>query len=113
MEQFRDMTEWQCMERMARESESRFRALVERTGHLLVEIDAALRFTFLNPAAEHLFGIVVSDGSARTFEDFVHDSRKVFLRERLRTIIGERSASDSFRLHHITTAGKEFTCIGA
>lgn len=108
MEQFRDMTEWQCMERMARESESRFRALVERTEHLLVEIDAALRFTFLNPAAEHLFGIVVSDGSARTFEDFVHDSRKVFLRERLRTIIGERSASDSFRLHHITTAGKEF-----
>lgn len=107
-EQFRDMTEWQRLERLARKGEAHFRSLVERTGHLLVEIDAALRFTFLNPAAEYLFGVASGNAGNVVFENFVHESRRIFLSERLRAIAGERSASDSFRLHHITTAGKEF-----
>jgi PAS domain S-box-containing protein len=107
-EQFRDMTEWQRLERLAAKGDARFRLLVEKMGLFLVELDTRLRFTFLNPAAEVFFGIASGNSGNAVFQNFVHESRRIFFEERLRAIARERSVSDSFRLHHITAAGKEF-----
>jgi PAS domain S-box-containing protein len=55
-----------------RESEARYRKLVEGTSHLLTEVDEQGRFTYVNRVVWRVFGITPEECLGRLAFDFVH-----------------------------------------
>ncbi|MBD3387779.1 MAG: PAS domain S-box protein [Candidatus Altiarchaeales archaeon] len=67
-----DITEWKRMEEVLRESEKRYRGLVESQKDLVVRVDAEGRFTFVNDAYCRKFGKRRNQLLGKTFMPLVH-----------------------------------------
>ncbi|GEM_PF-626804 len=65
------ITERKRMEEALRESEERFRTVVENQGEGMGIVDAQERFTFVNPAAESIMGVSPGLLMGRNLADFV------------------------------------------
>jgi len=68
----RDVTERHMAEEALRESEARYRGLVESQQELVVRLDAVGRFTFVNDAYARTFGCTREDLLGRSFLELVH-----------------------------------------
>jgi PAS domain S-box-containing protein len=67
----------------ARESEQRYRTLVEKLGEGVAIVDPTERFLFANPAAELIFGVPPGELAGRGLEEFL--GREEFARARAET----------------------------
>ncbi|HOJ13417.1 MAG TPA: PAS domain S-box protein, partial [Deltaproteobacteria bacterium] len=67
----RDVTQKKKVERELRESEKRFRDLVENTSDLIWETDEELRFSFISRTEERHLGYAPGDMIGKTLLDFV------------------------------------------
>jgi PAS domain S-box-containing protein len=68
----RDVTERQAVEEALRQSEERYRAVVESLNEVVFHSDAQGRWTFLNRAWSDITGLSVEESVGRTFLDFAH-----------------------------------------
>ena len=59
-------------ETQLKESEQRYRTLVESTPDLITRVDSQGRFTFVNHRAEHYFGIAAQECLGLSAFDFIH-----------------------------------------
>jgi diguanylate cyclase (GGDEF)-like protein/PAS domain S-box-containing protein len=66
-----ELEERRAMEEALRESEERYRTLVENQGEGVCVMDPDGRFTFANPAAELVFGVPASTLVGRSLREFV------------------------------------------
>ena len=101
----RDITERLTAEQALRESERRYRDLIESQGDGVVLADANQRFTFANPAAEELLGVPAGGLVGRYLQEFLAEKDWATVRDqdRLRRE-GKRS---SYEIEIIASGGKQ------
>jgi PAS domain S-box-containing protein len=65
-----DITERQRVEEALKESEGKYRDLVETSQDMILSLDAEGRITFVNAAVKHIFGYCPEEMTGRKFSDF-------------------------------------------
>ena len=92
------------------ESENRYRDLVETSHDLIWATDAQGRFTYLNTAANDIFGLAPKDLIGRCFFDFEAGAAHISNRRFLATL--RKSAEVKNYVTHVMTASREDRWIG-
>ncbi len=89
----RDVSRQVEAEQALRESEQRFRTLVENQGEGIGIVDLDERFEFANPAAESIFGVAPGGLRGRALDDFLDaEQREAVRSQTARRRSGERDA---------------------
>lgn len=96
---FRDVTNRKLAEQALRESEEKYRTLVEQIDEALYEFDAEGVFTYLSPAIERITGYRSAELLGRTFIDMVPPEDLPEARERMQRIrLGQAPRRAEIRL---------------
>jgi diguanylate cyclase (GGDEF)-like protein/PAS domain S-box-containing protein len=69
---FRDITDYRKTEQALRESETRFRELVENLNEVVYVLDENARIVYVSPNVEQLSGYTPAELAERRFTEFVH-----------------------------------------
>jgi PAS domain S-box-containing protein len=94
-----DISERRRMEDRLRESEERYRELVETVDEVILAMDPQGRLTYMSPAIERLAGYAPSEVLGRPTVDFVCEEDKATLVERVRRFrAGERLEPQEYRI---------------
>jgi PAS domain S-box-containing protein len=107
---WRDVSERKRAEETLRQSEEKFRGLVETAQELVWKCDAKGRFAYLNPAWEKTHGYRVEEMLGRAFEEFQPPE----IRERDRQEFSRHLAGGSVREYetiHLAKDGRELTLL--
>ncbi|GAB4362538.1 MAG: hypothetical protein Kow00128_02320 [Deltaproteobacteria bacterium] len=100
----RDLRERIEAERAMRESEERYRTLLEEIGEVVYATDERGTFRFLSPAVLAVTGYRPDEGVGRTFLDFVHEEDRERILRRYREIPTWIGDPEEFRI--LTRGGK-------
>ncbi|MEW6411951.1 MAG: GAF domain-containing protein [Candidatus Zixiibacteriota bacterium] len=94
-------------EKALRESEYRYRELVETTDNLVVQVDRNGLITFANRTAENIFGLEPSSCLGLNYLDFVHPSDREFTRKTIDGAVEEKVSHVTVENRIISRDGHE------
>lgn len=101
-----DITIRKWAEEALRQSEERYRELVEGTDNLVVQVARDGRINFVNKTAVRLFGLSAHECVGKTFFYFVHPDDREATREALQSWIAKKIPSATFENRLISRAGE-------
>ncbi|MDO9082515.1 MAG: PAS domain S-box protein, partial [Humidesulfovibrio sp.] len=102
----RDITEQRHAEDALRESENRFREVVEGTDNLVTRVDASGRFLYVNPVARDVLGLEPEDCLGRLAFDFVHPDDREATRQAFNGWTTDRIIHATFENRLTSQAGE-------
>lgn len=103
----RDISERKRTEKALRDSEQRFRNLVETTTDCVWEVDANGVYTYVSPRVETLLGFARGDLLGKTPFDFMPAEEASPARERFQVAAAEKAPLDCLVSTHLTKDGGE------
>ncbi len=104
IESFIDISNLRRAEEALRESEKKYRLLIENQGEGIATADLEENFIFANPSAEKIFGVPEGGLVGRNFKDFTSSEQFEFIREQTkRRHTGEKG---SYEIEIITAKGE-------
>jgi diguanylate cyclase (GGDEF)-like protein/PAS domain S-box-containing protein len=90
-----DITERKLAEAELLESEERYRSLVDNLGEGVVVIDEQGKFTFANPSANEIFGVLPLSLTEYQLFDFVEPDKKEFVQQQIqKRTLGESNTHE-------------------
>ena len=101
----RDITERLVADQALRESEKRYRDLIESQGDAVVLADANQRFTFANPAAEELLGVPIGGLVGRYLQEFLAEKDRAMVRDQIK--LRREGKRSSYEIEIITSGGTQ------
>jgi PAS domain S-box-containing protein len=93
-------------ENALRETEDRYRQVVEGTADIVTTVDAEGRFTFINTKAETVFGLTAKECVGRVAFDFVHPDDRDATKEWFSGAIASRKSVAHFENRQIAADGR-------
>jgi PAS domain S-box-containing protein len=99
----RDITERKKIEEKLRESEEKYRNIVETANEGISIIDAEERITFVNKKIEDMFGYSSEEFIGRSMWDFLSDESKAIIKQILKK--GWKNVNESFEIKFIHKDG--------
>ena len=106
--QARTEAEKRVREAELRESELRYRNLVETTQDLITRVDYAGRLTFVNRAAETIFGLSCSECIGLSAFDFVHEDDRAATQEAFGQWLKQNAPRLTFENRQVSRSGDVF-----
>jgi len=101
-----DITRRMKAELALKESERRFRELVEGTDDLITRVDSRVRFTYLNHTARRIFGLEPEQCLGRSALEFVHPGDREASRQAFRSWLGNRVSSVTWENRQVSLEGR-------
>ncbi|MFC1895730.1 PAS domain S-box protein, partial [Thermodesulfobacteriota bacterium] len=95
---FEDITERKQAEAILRESEEKYRDLVENINDVVYSVDLEGRITYVNPRLEDMMGYTPSEVIGKPFTELIHPDDISFARKRFRVLLDGRIEADEYRL---------------
>ncbi|MBA4357664.1 MAG: hypothetical protein C0405_08070, partial [Desulfovibrio sp.] len=89
-----------------RESENRFREVVEGTDNLVTRVDASGRFLYVNPMARKIFGLEPEHCLGRLAFDFVHPDDREATKQAFNGWLTDRLIHATFENRQVSQAGE-------
>jgi PAS domain S-box-containing protein len=109
----RDVTKQQQMENALRDSEIRYRRLVENIEDLVCEVDENGRFTYLSPQYERMLGYTPTELVGRRMSELGHPEERPSFEQRFQRLSGqERKSRDIWRFQNKKGEWIWFECSG-
>ena len=100
----RDITERQQAQELLKESETRYRELIDNQGEGLGFVDPQEQFTFVNPAAEQIFAVPRGSLTGRSLREFLTQDQYAWVLEQTKKRqAGEKS---SYELEIVRPSGE-------
>jgi PAS domain S-box-containing protein len=93
-----DITERRRAQEALRESETKFRELVENINETMYEVDASGRITYMSPVAQETGDYGLSEFAGRPFADFIHPDDRARVQESFDKTLRGQSEPVEFRL---------------
>jgi PAS domain S-box-containing protein len=103
-----DMTDIKKAERMLKESESRYRAIIESIPDFMFITDPEGNLIFMNPEAEQLTGMIEGKQAEGNLKDFLYpEDKKLFEQQAYGLIKGETNHSEIFETRFNKNTGEQ------
>jgi len=100
----RDLTDRKTLEAALKESEEKYRTLIENQAVGISEVDRRERFIFANQAAHAIFGVATGELVGRSLEEFTDAENYALLREQTR--LRERGQQSNYDVEIIRPDGE-------
>lgn len=94
-----DVTEHRLNEAMLRQSEEKYRDLVENISEIIYSLDELGVFTYVSPAVKPLGGYEPAEIIGKSFSEFIFEEDLPVVIERIQKILGGSSESLEFRVY--------------
>jgi diguanylate cyclase (GGDEF)-like protein/PAS domain S-box-containing protein len=94
----RDVTERRLAEESSRESEERFRSLVQNASDMVTVLDGDGRITYQSPSIERILGYAPSEVTQRRLTDFIHPEDEPRARAQLERLAESAQGTVRFEL---------------
>ncbi len=103
----RDVTEIRLVEADLRESEEKYRELVEGTNDLIIRVDAKERLTFVNHMSNQVFGLDPEECLGKKAANFMHPDDRERSREWFSSCIKRKEKSAGFENRQVNSKNSE------
>ena len=104
-QRLRRLLEASWAEQGVRESEKKYRSVVDNLKEVIFQTDTARRLTFLNPAWTEITGFSLDESQGFRFLDFVHPDDRLLHEEQFQSLIEGRKKDCHYQIRYLPKNG--------